>query len=727
MHANALLLLFLQIAVIIAASRLVGRLASRIGQPLVVGEMLAGIMLGPSLLGWLAPGVYDSLFPRESWQYLGMLAQVGVVFFLFLIGLELDPSLLRDRGHAAVVISHVSIIAPFLLGAVLTLYLYPRVFNDTPEMTFRAVALFMGAAMSITAFPVLARILTERNLHKTNVGAVSITCAAVDDVTAWCMLAFVVAAAKFEGIWQASITAGLSVGYVLLMFFVVRPFLKKLEHVYERRGSLSQNLMALILMLVVLSAATTEWIGIHALFGAFLMGCMMPKGTRFVRDLSEKLEDFTIVLLLPIFFAFSGLKTRIGLLSNSDLLFDTVLIIAVACVGKFGGSTLAARAAGIGWRESAAIGTLMNTRGLMELVILNIGRDLGVITDAVFAMMVLMALVTTAMTQPILNWVYPPRFYRAAPARATGAVTQFSVLIPVSHPKSGGPLVNVADALIGPDRSRGQVFALHLRQPEERDAYRAEEDLVPKVDPESGEALTPLMAQAQARSLRAEAISFVSSDVAGGIAQVAAERNADLVLMGFHNPVFGKSLLGGEVHRVLAQCPAHVAVFIDRGLRVAAKVLVPYLGGPHDRLALELAGRIARNTGARVTILHIVPPMRGEAQRTLEARKEVDRVFDDRAAASAVTMKVIEDTSPVGVVVHQAQQFDLVVIGVSEEWGLESHLFGWRPEKIARDCPCSLLIVRRYEGQAIQGAEVNNPTLPAAPVLPQSPPVGNHP
>src|SRR5207253_2740682 len=241
-----------------------------------------GIMLGPSLFGLLFPELARTVFPPDSVQLLNVLSQIGVIFFLFLVGLELDPTLLKNRGHVAVVISHVSIVAPFLLGAALALYLYPNLFNAAPRMSFVSVALFMGAAMSITAFPVLARILTERNIHKTRIGAIAITCAAVDDVTAWCMLAFVVGIARADGIGPGLRTAAMAVVYVLVMFFLVRPFLRRLQRVYERQGGLSQNVVAIILLLILASAYTTEFIGIHALFGAFLMGAMMPKGSRFV-------------------------------------------------------------------------------------------------------------------------------------------------------------------------------------------------------------------------------------------------------------------------------------------------------------------------------------------------------------------------------------------------------------------------------------------------------------
>src|SRR4051794_38111646 len=409
MHFSLILALLLQVLLILALSRVMGVIFRFFRQPQVMGEMIAGIMLGPSLFGWLAPNLWAYVFRPDTiagsgiatdpTNYLNILSQIGVIFFLFLVGLELDPKLLKNRGHQAVVVSHVSIIAPFLLGAALTLVLYKHLFNAAPHMTFTSVALFMGAAMSITAFPVLARILTERNLHKTRVGAIAITCAAVDDVTAWCMLAFVVAVARADpqkGLTPALWTAGLSAAYVLLMFFVIRPFLARLQAVYDWQGRLSQNVFALIVLLTLASAYATERIGIHALFGAFLMGTVMPKGTGFVRTVSGKMEDYIVVFLLPIFFAYTGLRTQIGLLNNGELWGYTLLIIAVACAGKWGGSTLAGRAVGLGWREAGTIGILMNTRGLMELVILIVGRDLGVITPAVFAMMVLMALVTTA-------------------------------------------------------------------------------------------------------------------------------------------------------------------------------------------------------------------------------------------------------------------------------------------------------------------------------------------
>ncbi len=688
---SPILLLIVQVGLILGLSRLIGLLMLRLAQPQVLGEMLAGIMLGPSFFGWLFPNAAAMVFPASSMLYLNVLSQVGVIYFLFLIGLELNPQLIRNRGHSAVVISHVSIFAPFLLGAGLMLYLYPRLFNDAPHMRFAPAALFIGASMSITAFPVLARILTERNLHKSKVGAITITCAAVDDVTAWCILALVIGVARAQGLRSGLITAVLAVAYVAIMFLVVRPFLRILQMVYERQQRLSPHMMALVLLLVLASAFVTEVIGIHALFGAFLLGAIMPKGSAFVRTLTEKLEDFTVVFLLPIFFAYTGLKMKIGVLDNPQMWFYCGLVIFVACLGKFGGSTLAAWACGIPLRESAAIGTLMNTRGLMELVILNIGRDLGVITNAIFAMMILMALVTTSLTTPALHLIYPPkRMEQEMVAEEAGG---YSVLIPVSLPASGGRLVQLADALTGKDDPERRIFSLSLHRPGDRDTYR--HDFEPEEHPEESAALQPLLAEAKLRAIPVRPIAFVSRDIASDIARTARLRNVNLILMGFHNPIYTASILGGTVHRVLTGSDSDVAIFVDRGSTIPSKVLVPFLGSKHDRLALELAGRLARHVNAAVTVLHVVSPGRADASAG-KAQSATDRVFSDLTQPLPVTVSTVEGESPVDVVLERANDFDLVVIGVAEEWGLESHLLGFRAERIAQQASCSLLIVRKH-------------------------------
>jgi len=390
-----------------------------------MGEMFAGLLLGPSLLGWVAPGAYAALFPADSLGYLNSLSQVGLILFMFLVGLELDPKILRGRGHTTVLTSHVSIIAPFFLGAILALYLYPRLSDDS--VTFTHFALFLGTAMSITAFPVLARILTERKLLNTHLGTVAIAVAAVDDVTGWFILALVVLLVRSDNASSMWLMLGGLGLYVLVMLLGVRRFLSRLEAMYEKRGLLTQNLMALVLLLLLASSWVTAELGIHALFGALLIGAIMPKHPAFVHTLTEKLNDAAVVLLLPIFFAFTGIRTSLGLVNSGEMWFYFALIISVAILGKFGGSMLAARLTGMSWREAGALGTLMNTRGLMELVLLNIGLDIGVISPALFAMLVLMAIVTTFMTSPALEWIYfsrlVPREYEPVGVEADGSAT----------------------------------------------------------------------------------------------------------------------------------------------------------------------------------------------------------------------------------------------------------------------------------------------------------------
>jgi len=325
---------------------------------------------------------------------------------MFLVGLELDLRQLRTLGRAAVMTSQVSIIAPFILGSLFAVYLYPRLSDQS--VSFGSFALFMGAAMSVTAFPVLARILTERNMLRTRVGSVAITCAAVDDVTAWCILAGIIVIVRSSSlelpVWLT--LSGLA-AFVLVMLFIVRPALRKLAALYDRRDNLTQDLVAIILLVMLASGWITESLGVHALFGAFLAGVVMPRHGELSEELSQKLEAVVVVLLLPLYFALTGLRSSVFLITGAEMWLYGAVIIVLAVVGKLGGSMLSARFNGMSWRESAAVGILMNTRGLVELVILNIGLDLGILSPALFSIMVLMALVTTLMTTPLLILIHP--------------------------------------------------------------------------------------------------------------------------------------------------------------------------------------------------------------------------------------------------------------------------------------------------------------------------------
>jgi Kef-type K+ transport system membrane component KefB len=390
-------ILLLDIVVICSVARLLGWGFEGLHQPRVVGEMLAGILLGPSLLGWLAPRVFASLFPASGLAPLYFLSQIGLVLFMFQVGLELDLQALRRLGRTVVITSSMSVLVPLLAGSALALYLYPRL--SSAKVPLAIFAVFMGTAMSITAFPVLARILEERNLLQTQVGVVSISCAAVDDITAWCLLAGLTAwvhSGKEVSPWFT--LAGLCV-YLLVMIGVVRPLLRRYR---AGRREMSREFLAFTLLFLFLSAWTTERIGIHALFGAFVAGAILPRTSNLTHVLTRHLELITSVLLLPLFFAYTGLRTSIHLLSEGTLSFYCALIIFVAVIAKLLACAVAGRASGMNWRDALSVGVLMNTRGLIELVILNVGLEMGVISPTLFSIMVIMALVTTFMTTPTL-------------------------------------------------------------------------------------------------------------------------------------------------------------------------------------------------------------------------------------------------------------------------------------------------------------------------------------
>ena len=395
-------ILLMQIVVILTMAGLFRRLFRRIHQPPVMGEMVAGIVLGPSVLGLIYPPALAFLFPPSSLETLRLLSQIGVVLFMFIVGTELNIRYVRERGSAAVMISHASIIVPFLLGTALSLFLYREL--AAPGTSFNAFALFIGVAMSITAFPVLARILEDRRLSQTTLGSIALTCAAVDDVTAWCILALVIALVKSAGLASSAMTILLTLVFALAMFFLVRP---QLARVIKEPASQShrRGLIPIILGFLLACALLTETIGIHALFGAFVAGVVMPPSSEFRIFLKDKLEAFGSYALLPLFFAFTGLRMQVGLLNDVEGWLLCAVIILVAIVGKLGGSMLMSRWTGMTWSRSFSIGVLMNTRGLVELVVLNIGYDLGILQGRIFTMMVLMALVTTFMTGPLLSLV----------------------------------------------------------------------------------------------------------------------------------------------------------------------------------------------------------------------------------------------------------------------------------------------------------------------------------
>ena len=395
-------LLLLELLIIILSARIVGALFQRIQQPRVLGEIVAGILLGPSLLGAAAPFAAAWLFPPENLGALYALSQVGLVLFMFHIGLEVDPGTILRHGRTAVIVSNVSMLVPFVMGVGLALWVVPSLAAaHGPRIGF---PLFIGVAMSITAFPVLARILEERGLLHSRVGTIAIACAAVDDVMAWCVLAVIVTFVRSEASGSLMRSFFALAVYTVAMLRGVRPLARKW---FLRSGRSSASVLAAAMLLLLASALTTELIGVHALFGAFVAGAALPREEGLRRALSASFAPLSTTLLLPVFFAYTGLRTRLGLVHGARMWLCLAAVLVVAVAGKFASSMFAARITGLSWRESAALGALLNTRGLIELVILNVGYDLGVISKEMFTLMVVMALVTTLMTAPLLSWIHP--------------------------------------------------------------------------------------------------------------------------------------------------------------------------------------------------------------------------------------------------------------------------------------------------------------------------------
>lgn len=401
-HMNHILHVLSAMVVIVIVAQILGFLFKKIGQPAVIGEVVGGIVLGPSLLGKLFPEFMNTIMPPSTAPFLHIIAQMGIILYMFIVGLELDLRVLKNSGHKTMAISHSSIIVPFLLGALLSLFIYQDL--AATGVSFTTFSLFLGVSLSITAFPVLARILSDKNLTKTHLGEVALTCAAIDDVTAWCLLAIIVSLA------QADVSGGLStlvytVIYIGAIFLILRPLLVKFSSYVEKKKNLSIVELALIFVGVLSSSLVTEVVGIHAIFGAFLFGAVIPHDGYLSHNLSNRLEELVRVLFLPAFFAFTGMKTEIGLLNSWGDWMICGLIILLAIIGKFGGTLIAAKFTGASWKESSALGILMNTRGLVELIVLNIGLELNILSPRLFAMLVIMALVTTFMTGPLLEIV----------------------------------------------------------------------------------------------------------------------------------------------------------------------------------------------------------------------------------------------------------------------------------------------------------------------------------
>jgi Kef-type K+ transport system membrane component KefB len=622
---HPLAILLGQIITIIVVARFFGWMFRKIGQPTVIGEIIAGIVLGPSLVGMYFPEFSAALFPVDSLGNLQFLSQIGLILFMFVIGMELDLKVLKNKANDAVVISHASIVIPFALGVGLAYYIYYRFAPVGVE--FLSFSLFMGIAMSITAFPVLARIVQERGIHKTRLGTIVITCAAADDITAWCLLAAVIAIVKAGSFVSSLYVIGMAVAYVLLMLFVVKPFLKRIGDLYGSKSKLNKPVVAIFFLTLILSAYTTEIIGIHALFGAFMTGAIMPDIAKFRAIFIDKVEDVAVILLLPLFFVFTGLRTQIGLINDPFLWKVTACIIGVAVAGKFIGSALAAKFVGQNWRDSLTIGALMNTRGLMELVVLNIGYDLGVLTSEVFTMMVIMALVTTFMTGPaldIINFIFKTNDLTATEEKSSGS--NYRILVAFGTSEKAKALLRVASSLSRKQKGEKSITAMHLSLSDELHSFNMEEYEKMRFAPVLDEA----------RVLKQEINTFFKAtvDVETDITEIAEQGDYDLLLVGLGKSIFDGTLLGKvlgfttriinpdrlidkftgkeglfenspfdeRTRQIIARTQMPLGIFMDKNLQKVDRVLVPIFSA-EDSFLIDFCHKFIQNNESKVAVL----------------------------------------------------------------------------------------------------------------------------
>ncbi|XDD49035.1 cation:proton antiporter [Leptospira sp. WS92.C1] len=583
--------LLLQLIVIMLAARFFGKLATWVGQPVVIGEILAGILLGPSLLGILFPEGFSLLFPKESLSTLQILSQLGLLLFMFVIGMELDLKILKNQAESAVVISHSSIMFPFLLGAGLAYFLYVPL--APAGVDFAAFCLFMGIGMSITAFPVLARIILERGWTKTTLGSLALTAAAADDVTAWCILAIVVTIVNAGSFSSGILTILMSITYMLVMWKGILPLMRRAGNLYTTKESMTKTISAFFFLFIFLSSWITEIIGIHALFGAFLAGVVMPDKKELRTNLVDKIEDFSLTVLLPLFFAFTGLRTKFGLLSSSGLWPVFFIILFVAILGKLGGSAVAAKISGKNWKDSLSVGILMNTRGLMELIVLNIGYDLGILSEEIFSMMVLMALTTTIMTGPGLKLV---EWFFSQEKSVTSKKTETDIIISFAQHTRGLELLKIAYGLFPEKKKEREVTAVHLSPDSNISETHAE-----KYESSS---FTPLKELSKELNIRLNTIYKTSTNITKDIIRIIGDGNYKLLLIGAARSFFSDDILSGKIRTILSETNCNAGILFSSHLEDVKNIQILF-GGEKDLNLLQIARRLAGNYNSKLSLVSL--------------------------------------------------------------------------------------------------------------------------
>jgi Kef-type K+ transport system membrane component KefB len=695
---------FIAVVIVMLFARLMGSLMPRIGQPRVMGEVLAGLLLGPTLFGAIAPQLQSTIFASDIVPYIGVAANLGLVFFMFLIGLEVDLGQLRGRARMTFVVSNTALLVPLMLGALVALPLYPLL---APNTRFAAFALFVGVSMSVTAFPVLARIISERRMLKRPLGALALSAAAVDDVSAWFLIALATAVASAGSGLAVLETIGWAAVFCLGMAFLVRPVLARAAVAYDEAGRVPGTWITVIFAGVLLSAIATETIGIAVIFGAFVMGIVMPRHAGLSEDITRRVEDFVLTLLLPLFFAYTGLRTNVALLGTSELALITLGLCAIAIVGKYGGTLIAARVIRLPWRESAVLGALMNTRGLTELIVLNLALSLGVISQALFTALVIMALVTTFMAGPLIRLLDPHNSFGedaeeelaaviAVPsAEPTGARPQHSILVAPQSDAALEQLLALAEPLARSEPRRELILARLIRPPRGagvRGGLQTEARLVES----ASEELRQRRAELEGDGVNVRAVAFTSADAGRDLTRLSRSEQIDLVLLDGRRPLLGDGVPREEVGTVLSDAKCDVAVLVAReGVEVSPgpdrSVMVPFGGADHDWAALELAAWIAAASNAPLQLLGSAG-QREDGRDASGLLANASLIVQQFAGVSAEP--VLAQPGRDGILAATAGA-GLLLVGLSERWQKEG--LGETRRAIARSAPAPIVFVRRGE------------------------------
>lgn len=633
---NPISVLFVQIVIIIFVARVISWIFRKIGQPMVIGEIIAGILLGPSLLGLYFPEISALVFPASSLDNLHFISQIGLVLFMFTVGLELDLSVLKTKAKDAIVIGNASVIFPFIAGILLSVYLFP-VFAAN-GVTFLSFALFFGISMSVTAFPVLARIARERAMHKTKTGTIVMACAAANDLLVWLLLVIVLSIVRTGTLSGSIYTIISGIAYVLFMLKLIRPFLQRIGEVHPAKENMSKPIVAIFFSVLISSSFIAEVIGVHALFGAFLAGAIMPDSLKFRSMFIEKVEDVSIVLLLPLFFVFTGLRTEIGLLDELQLWKTTGIITIVAVFGKVIGVVFTAKIFGQNWKDSLMLASLLNTRGLMVLIILNIGYDYGVFSTEIFTILVIMALITTFLTAPTLNLI--DKFFSIGSAKSDSELTKsskYNILISFANPDTGKSMLRLANSFVKKLNDNATITTMHLVHSSEISQYNYEQY--------EAESFDPVIKESKFLNQKITTLFKASGDIVSEISEIANKGNYDFLLIGCGKSIFEGNLLGKmlgfttkiinpdvlinqvtgkdnifnnyaldlKTQLILSKTDIPVGVLIDKGLENINYIVIPIFS-EKDIAVLCFVQKIIKNSGAQVTFIDLSVTMNTSVQ-----------------------------------------------------------------------------------------------------------------